>query len=394
MTRVWAERGSRPAAPRDQRHEWAYIFGAVCPRRDIGAALVLPYANAQAMNLHLEEISCQVTHGSHAVLLLDGAGWHQTGEKLRVPGNISLLQLPSYSPAPALGIVARRTGSGRYVIETSSSRKPANQASTPDASICLKVTPSTPGTPRIGVTKYVLAANLVVEQIEAEGGLRLRLAIKLSLKVPDLFGRFEAHRQSPPPRHRRKRTRSQGPFLRRNYPTSTVLRPCPTPARSTAESDVEAATSDRTGLPRLPASPFQRAVPITPADQTDAYVDCFSVHAAFPALRSGRRPHCFFRGLLRLHSRYGPLDRSAAQSGICHEAPARPVTQPIRSSATRSIDNSLGGLFLHWQHAPSGRTVRPHVFRRHQADVVPLRREQPTEMMGAATSFHRDNARR
>jgi hypothetical protein len=24
--------------------------------------------------------------------------WHQTGEKLRVPGNISLLQLPSYSP--------------------------------------------------------------------------------------------------------------------------------------------------------------------------------------------------------------------------------------------------------------------------------------------------------
>ena len=98
MTRVWAERGSRPPAPRDQRHEWAYLFGAVCPRRDIGAALVLPYANAQAMNLHLEEISCQVTHGSHAVLLLDGAGWHQTGEKLRIPGNISLLQLPSYSP--------------------------------------------------------------------------------------------------------------------------------------------------------------------------------------------------------------------------------------------------------------------------------------------------------
>ncbi len=98
LTRVWAERGSRPPAPRDQRHDWAYLFGAVCPRRDIGAALVLPYANAQAMNLHLEEISCQVTQGSHAVLLLDGAGWHQTGEKLRVPGNIRLLQLPSYSP--------------------------------------------------------------------------------------------------------------------------------------------------------------------------------------------------------------------------------------------------------------------------------------------------------
>ena len=98
MTRVWAERGSRPPAPRDQRREWAYIFGAVCPCRDVGAALVLPYANAQAMNLHLEEISSQVTQGSHAVLLLDGAGWHQTGGKLRVPGNISLLHLPAYSP--------------------------------------------------------------------------------------------------------------------------------------------------------------------------------------------------------------------------------------------------------------------------------------------------------
>ena len=98
MTRVWAERGSRPSAPRDQRRECAYIFGAVCPLRDLGAALVLPYANAQAMNLHLEEISSQVTQGSHAVLLLDGAGWHQTGGKLRVPDNISLLPLPPYSP--------------------------------------------------------------------------------------------------------------------------------------------------------------------------------------------------------------------------------------------------------------------------------------------------------
>jgi hypothetical protein len=98
LTRVWAERGSRPPAPRDQRREWAYIFGAVCPHRDIGAALVLPYANAQAMNLHLEEISSQVTQGSHAVLLLDRAGWHQTGGKLRLPRNISLLHLPPYSP--------------------------------------------------------------------------------------------------------------------------------------------------------------------------------------------------------------------------------------------------------------------------------------------------------
>jgi len=30
--------------------------------------------------------------------VLDGAGWHKTGGRLRVPDNISLLKLPPYSP--------------------------------------------------------------------------------------------------------------------------------------------------------------------------------------------------------------------------------------------------------------------------------------------------------
>ena len=50
------------------------------------------------MNLHLAEISKRVAPGAHAVLTLDGAGWHQTGGRLRVPANISLLLLPPYSP--------------------------------------------------------------------------------------------------------------------------------------------------------------------------------------------------------------------------------------------------------------------------------------------------------
>jgi hypothetical protein len=70
----------------------------VCPARAIGAALVLPSVNAQAMNLHLAEISSQVAPGHHAVIVLDGAGWHQPGDKLCLPDNISLLPLPPYSP--------------------------------------------------------------------------------------------------------------------------------------------------------------------------------------------------------------------------------------------------------------------------------------------------------
>jgi hypothetical protein len=99
--------------------------------------------------------------------------------------------------------------------------------------------------------------------------------------------------------------------------------------------------SHTTGLPRLPEPPSRRAVPTTPADQAGARVDCFPTHAAFPHWQEGRHPHCHFRGLLRLYTCYGPPDRSAAQGDLCHEAPALPVTRPSRSSATRSIDNSL-----------------------------------------------------
>jgi hypothetical protein len=79
-----------------------------------------------------------------------------------------------------------------------------------------------------------------------------------------------------------------------------------------------------------------------------AFADFFPIRAAFPVLQAGRHPHLYFRGLLRLHSRYGPSDRSTAQSGLCHEASIQPVTRPNRSSATRAIDNSLDGSFLHW----------------------------------------------
>ena len=98
LTYIWADKGSRPRAPRDQRYDWAYLFGAVCPARGIGAALVLPFVNAEAMNLHLAEISTHVAPGAHAVITLDGAGWHQAGGRLIVPENISLLPLPPYSP--------------------------------------------------------------------------------------------------------------------------------------------------------------------------------------------------------------------------------------------------------------------------------------------------------
>src|SRR6516165_3775905 len=73
---------------------------------------------------------------------------------------------------------------------------------------------------------------------------------------PDHSRCLQAHRQSPSPRHLRKHTRSQGPFLRRHYPASAVVRPCPTPANAAARSDVEAATLAPNGSPPITRTTF------------------------------------------------------------------------------------------------------------------------------------------
>jgi DDE superfamily endonuclease len=97
MVRQWARRGSRPRQPADQRYDSAYLFGAICPARGTGAALAMPYADTQAMQLHLNEISRIVAKRAHAVLLLDRAGWHTTAS-LNVPKNMTLIFLPSRAP--------------------------------------------------------------------------------------------------------------------------------------------------------------------------------------------------------------------------------------------------------------------------------------------------------
>jgi len=93
----WAPKGTRPRQPADQRYANTYIFGAVCPALDKGAALVMPRANTEAMQKHLEEISASVATKAHGVVIMDGAGWHKTGA-LNVPENLSILFLPPYSP--------------------------------------------------------------------------------------------------------------------------------------------------------------------------------------------------------------------------------------------------------------------------------------------------------
>src|SRR3954464_14304928 len=97
ITRVWAPRGSRPRAVRQNGREWLYVLMAVCAATGAASALIMPELNTAVVNLFLEQFSRELPAGVHAVLIWDGAGFH-TGGDLVVPGNVSLIQLPPYSP--------------------------------------------------------------------------------------------------------------------------------------------------------------------------------------------------------------------------------------------------------------------------------------------------------
>lgn len=57
----------------------------------------MPYANTQIMNLYLKDFAKQLANDVHALLVMDGAGWHGSKE-LEIPANVSILLLPPYSP--------------------------------------------------------------------------------------------------------------------------------------------------------------------------------------------------------------------------------------------------------------------------------------------------------
>ena len=105
VTRVWHQKGVRPRGVRQQGFASAHLFGAVCPERGEGVALVLPESlprtrsgvSTAAMDIFLAELSRAIPAGSHAALVLDGAGWH-VSPGLDVPPNPTLIRPPPYSP--------------------------------------------------------------------------------------------------------------------------------------------------------------------------------------------------------------------------------------------------------------------------------------------------------
>ncbi|MFT6207587.1 MAG: transposase [Colwellia sp.] len=96
-TRLWAEKGSRPRAVRQQQFQNAHIYGAVCPATGQTEAIISPILSMEMMKIHLQQIADATPEGRHAVVIMDCASWHadKVAEDIE---KITIIHLPPYSP--------------------------------------------------------------------------------------------------------------------------------------------------------------------------------------------------------------------------------------------------------------------------------------------------------
>src|SRR5262249_19247454 len=97
LTTVWAERGSRPAAPKQTAYPNLHVLSAVCPATGRAEGLVAPRLNAGVVQTFLDGLSATIPAGARVVLVWDGAGYH-VAKALRVPPDLTAVRMPPYGP--------------------------------------------------------------------------------------------------------------------------------------------------------------------------------------------------------------------------------------------------------------------------------------------------------
>ena len=76
--------------------EYTYAYAAVSVADGQMDSLILPHVNGACMQLFLDEVASRYPH-ERIVMVLDGAGWHQS-ESMHLAPNLTLLPLPPYAP--------------------------------------------------------------------------------------------------------------------------------------------------------------------------------------------------------------------------------------------------------------------------------------------------------
>lgn len=97
ISSLWSTPGIRPRITQQSGFKSGNIFGSVNSLIGDHIGLVTNTCDSDFMQIHLNDISNHVGAGEHVILIVDGAGWHRSGD-LKTPRNISILFLPPYSP--------------------------------------------------------------------------------------------------------------------------------------------------------------------------------------------------------------------------------------------------------------------------------------------------------
>ena len=109
--------GERAPGLADKRLVSTYLYAAVRPATatDDAFALVLPEVNANTMDVFIDRFAACLAQNTHAIVLLDQAGWH--GEKaLAVPVGGAIHSIKSvYVPLPH-GLSRTHGGSRRIAL--------------------------------------------------------------------------------------------------------------------------------------------------------------------------------------------------------------------------------------------------------------------------------------
>lgn len=82
---------------RQTQYDYLYVLGAVCPATGQSVGLLAPHLNTSIVNTFLQQFAKELKPNVHAVIIWDQAGFH-TAKALNVPPNVSVIELPPYSP--------------------------------------------------------------------------------------------------------------------------------------------------------------------------------------------------------------------------------------------------------------------------------------------------------
>lgn len=72
-------------------------MAAVCPQTGQSIGMLSPYISTEVVDVYLKQFAGELATNVHAVLIWDQAGFHMSKE-LVVPENITIIELPAYSP--------------------------------------------------------------------------------------------------------------------------------------------------------------------------------------------------------------------------------------------------------------------------------------------------------